>query len=137
MTNKKRGFIALMTVIVLGFVLYMTVLSLGSRSVGTRFILLDLEMKDVTDGLAAGCVQTSIIDIVNDPGHTISSSDWKIVDIKPYTCAVFSVDINTPTSGKSRIRATASTTRGITTNVEAIWDTVSEEIESYKEVAIF
>ena len=64
-----RGFIALISVIIIGFVLLLSVIALGGKGIAGRFNLLNLEYKNSSYQLASGCVQTAIIYIVNDPSY--------------------------------------------------------------------
>lgn len=111
--SNQSGFIALISVIILGFVLLIVVLTLGSKSVGTRFLLLDLERKDATKALAEGCVQVAIVAIVNNPSYSASNIS---VPVGENTCTIKSVSSGT-------IQATANVTGGATTNLEVEVDT--------------
>lgn len=139
-TNSQKGFIALISVIVLGFVLLITVLALGSRSLGTRFLLLDLERKNMSKSFAEGCVQVAIIKIVNDPKIVATPTtleEWEYPKVGSSHCYIYSVTPDNPTAPtQSTIKTTASSTNA-TTNLEVIWDISGERITSWKEVANF
>ena len=128
--KPQGGFIALISVIILGFVLLATVLMLGNRSIGTRFLLLDLERKDQSRALAEGCVQVAIIAIVNDPAYCVNSISCLtvpsvFVSVGSGTCTIVSVSSGT-------IKTTASVS-GATTNLVVEWDITNERISSWKE----
>ena len=126
--RDSNGFIALVSVIILGFVLFATVITLGSRSLGTRFLLLDLERKDITDGLAGGCLQVAIINIVGDPAY--EGNDFE-VNVGDKTCKIISV---TNHGAESMIR-TKGELNGVTTNYEAVWNKTQEKIISLVEIS--
>ncbi len=130
--NEQGGFVALISVIILGIVLMAAVLSLANRGLAQRFMFLDLERKDASDALAQGCLQSAIVAVVNDPTLTISSTNWKIVHIGSATCGIYSITPNTPSAGNSLIKTTASTSAA-TTNLEVVVGTTNGNIISWKE----
>jgi len=121
--TRNQGFIALISVIILGFVLLATVLMLGNRSIGTRFLLLDLERKDQSRALAEGCVQVAIIEIVNN--SVVPASYPKTIPVGSGTCTIKSVVSGT-------IKTTANVS-GATTNLQVSVDTSSGAIISWQE----
>ena len=128
--TRSDGFIALISVIILGFVLLATVLMLGNRSIGTRFLLLDLERKDSSYQLASGCVQVAIIEIVNN--SVVPASYPKLVWVdqdRTVSCMIESVAVS---GTVGTIKTTASST-GATTNLVVEWDITNEKISSWKE----
>ncbi len=122
-----------MSMIILGFVLLIAVITLGSRSLGTRFLLLELERKDASRSLAEACVQVGIIAVVNNPSFAVSSSNWKMVPVGSNTCGIYSV---TRSGVQNTIKATASST-GATTNLEIVVNNTTGGVVSWKEVGNF
>ena len=104
-----------------------TVLTLGNRSIGTRFLLLDLERKDSSYQLASGCVQVAIIEIVNN--SVVPASYPKTIPVGSGTCTIKSVVSGT-------IKTTANVS-GATTNLQVSVDTSSGAITSWREVQNF
>ena len=132
--NQKRGFIALLSMIILGFMLLLTVITLGNRSIGGRFILLDLERKEMSAELASVCVHVAVISLVNDPAYTVVSPVE--IPVGDNNCKIVSI---TPDDGLRIIQAQGVVPEvgGATTNIEAVWDTGAEEIDFWQEVAAF
>ncbi len=130
--NGQQGFIALISVIVLGFVLMITVLTLGSRGIGSRFALLDLERKEASDALARGCVEVARVVVVNDATYEIAPSAPVHVEVGSSQCTIRSIDAGTPSSGFSLVQVSASST-GATTNLEIVVDSATGNVNSWKE----
>ena len=128
--RTERGFFALITVTVLGLVFLFAVLTLAQQGIMGRFILLDVENKLRSEGLAEACVQASRIATVNDPQRAISNLT---VSIDTQTCTVVSLSPNTPASGSSRVR-TKGTASGATTNIEAVINSTTGAVTSWKEL---
>ena len=119
--------------IIIGFVVLLAVLTLGNRSVGGRFILLDLERKETSAELASACVQVAVIALVNDPLYTPPTSPYP-VPVGMNSCDL--ILIGHDGSGISKIQAHA-TVSGATTNVEVLWDEANERINSWQELPAF
>ncbi len=132
--NKSgAGFIALVSSIIIAVILLTAVVSLGSRGIAGRFILLDIENKQVSQALAEACVQSAVIAIVNDAEHAESDVS---VPVGTKTCTIVSVTPNTPISGQSTIKAKGES-RGATTNLEVVADSATANFISWQEVAAF
>ena len=107
--NAKRspesGFIALMSVIIISFVLLFAVFSIGQRGIASRFLLLDLERKIQSEELAKACVQIAIIGVANDSLYAVSAaSDIEQTVDDGIFCYIHSV---TPSGGQSIIETCA------------------------------
>lgn len=130
--NKKtaRGFFALITVTILGLVFLFAVLSLGQLGIIGRFMLLDLENKLKSEGLAEACVQSARIAVINDPLRSLANQS---VAVDSQTCVVVSLTPNTPSAGSSRVR-TKGVTNGATTNIEAVINAGTGAVSGWKEL---
>jgi len=129
----NRGFIALLSSILLSVILFAAVVSLGQRGIIGRFILLEGENKKISQALAEACVQVAIISIVNDAEYT-STNVTIPVDTK--TCTIVSATPNTPSAGQSRIR-TKGESHSATTNLEVVVNSTTANIFSWQEIASF
>jgi len=130
MQNFEGGYIALISVIIITFILFIAVFSLAQFGITSRFSLLDLENKSESEQLAAGCVQVAIIAIVNDPAYEAALVPVTVDDGE---CTIESVEVDTPSSGLSTIKTSAVVT-GATTNLEVVWEQSGEDITSWEEV---
>ena len=131
--HHKRcgGFIALVSSIIIAVILLTAVVSLGSRGIAGRFILLDIENKQISQALAEACVQVAIIKIVNDAEYAGLGVS---VPVGTKTCTI--VSVTTPPGGESIIQASANV-NGATTNLVVKVDTVNVDIQSWEEVGSF
>ena len=68
----ERGFVALMSVIIISAILLVLVFTLGVSSFLNRFDVLDTENKRVSVALAEACVNTAMIKIAQNPQYGIS-----------------------------------------------------------------
>ena len=66
-TNK--GFMALMSAIIISFILLLIVTSLGFTSFYGRSNILDFELKERSSALAEACGDMAILKITNDPAY--------------------------------------------------------------------
>jgi hypothetical protein len=111
MCTHQKGFVALITVLILSAVLMVGVVSLAQFGITARYSLLDLENKTKSENLANACVAVARIAVVNDPAFTATN---KIVAVGTETCTIESV---TSVSGNKRVKVSAIV-RGATTNYQ-------------------
>jgi len=128
--GSNRGFISLISAIVIGLVIMLAVITLAQRGIAGRFLLLDFESKEISSGLAAACVETARIAIANDPAYQTASTS---VAVGSGSCMLVSVARDTPTVGQSRIETTGED-RGATTNLRVVVDAATLDIVSWVEV---
>jgi hypothetical protein len=107
----QKGFVALITVLILSAVLMVGVVTLAQYSITARYSLLDLENKTKSENLANACVAVARIAVVNDP---LFSATNKIVAVGSETCTIESVT----TSGSNRRVKVSAVVRGATTNYQ-------------------
>lgn len=67
--THERGFIALVSVVVMSAILLVLLLTLGVSSFLNRFDVLDTENKRVSLGLAEACVNMAMIKIAENPSY--------------------------------------------------------------------
>ena len=65
----KRGFVALITAIILSLILIVITVTLNQSGFFTRSILVDSENKERSVGLAEACVDVAILRLANDPTY--------------------------------------------------------------------
>ncbi len=130
-TNNPRGFIALISVIVVSFVLIIAVVTLGMRGMTGRFYLLDVERKQISQALAESCVTIGILKIAVDPDYSATNVT---AQVGSDTCTIVSVTPNTPVSTQATIVA-RGVKDGATTNLKVVVDEVSATAVSWLETA--
>ncbi|MBX4192458.1 hypothetical protein KW798_03160 [Candidatus Parcubacteria bacterium] len=124
----NRGFIALISVLIISAVLLALVLSVSFNGLSSRFALLDIEHKIESQKLAEGCVQTGIIVVANDSLRVVTN---RLVKIGKGQC-MLTVSPSTPVSGKSQIDATASSSDAAT-NLRVTLDSSTASVLSWSE----
>jgi Tfp pilus assembly protein PilX len=100
-TTHNRGFVALITVLILSAVLMVGVVSLAQYGITARYSLLDIENKTKSENLASACVAVARIAVVNDPQWSTTN---KIVAVETSSCTIESV---TSVSGNRRVKVSA------------------------------
>jgi hypothetical protein len=124
----QRGFIALISVVIISVVLLAAVISFAQFGVQGRITLLDIANKGQSERLAYGCLQVALIAISNDP---LITKGYTIVPVGTGQCAIESI---AAASGISTVRVSASSTKA-TTNIEARVTSSTAGIISVQELA--
>jgi hypothetical protein len=132
-TDKKSGFVALIAILAISIALFFVILTSGQRGISGRLMLLDVERKAQSEGLAEACVNVARIAIVNDPLYDAGETS---VSIGNTPCLIISVEPNIPSSGESRIHA-KGTVMGATTNIEAVVSNISGDVVLWRETPSF
>ncbi len=131
---QNDGFIALISSLIVGLVLLFAVVSLGYIGISGRFLLLDIENKKISEGVAEGCVQYAIIKIVNDSAYAVTDHTEPV---GTFFCGVERVEFDVPSPGLSTITA-SSTVRGAVTNLVVTIDNIPPyTIHSWKEIPVY
>ncbi len=109
----KRGFIALLTTIIISFVLLTIVVAVSFMGFFGRFNILGSEAKERSSALAEACIQTAILKFSQD--NSYNGNDWIFVNnTSCFICSGISA-----VSGGNRIRVQASSSDAYT-NLEVI-----------------
>lgn len=130
--RSGRGFIALMSVIILTVTLLLAVVALGSRGIMGRLALLDFDRKTVSQSLAESCVAVAQIYVANDANY--SASGVTVPVGYQHTCTLILVSPNTPVSGQSTIK-TSGIVRGATTYLKVVVNSSTLATISWLETA--
>lgn len=69
MHTTQSGFVALMTVILIGAILLILIFTLGVSSFFSRYSVLDMENKRASLSLAEGCVNAALLKIAQNPAY--------------------------------------------------------------------
>lgn len=89
--QKNRGFVALITSVIISAVLLMVAINLSLTGFYARSNLLDFELKEMSYHLAEACIDTAILKLINNPNYNPTSES---VDINEYKCAIESITGN-------------------------------------------
>lgn len=104
MNISSRGFIALISIIIMSVVLLASTLSLAQFGIANRYFILDLENKNASEKLAEACVHMARIYAYNDPLANISTTSKPVGDA---SCLIMSVRQNSASSTESILYARA------------------------------
>lgn len=127
--KTSRGFIAIISVIILSVVLLAAAVSLAQYGVTTRYAMLDLERKGESETLASACVEVARIAVMNDPLYSMSFPGLSInVGTSTKTCR-----IETVSGGVVKVSASST---GAVTNLKATINTTTGNITKLEESPI-
>lgn len=87
--EPRKGFVALITAIVLSVILMTVTVSLNQVGFLARSEVLDSEYKDRSSALAEACVDTALLKLANDPAYTVTTPTS--VTVGSDTCSIDSV----------------------------------------------
>jgi len=124
--TSHNGFIALISSIVISFVLLVSVLSLGEQTIHARLLLLTLSHKEQSARAANACLTIARITLLNNPSYT--TEDRAV--FSPHERCTFSISENA--AGHIEIFSRAQIYQA-TTNLFTIVDTLTGEILSQEE----
>lgn len=99
--QTQKGFVALMSIIIMSVVLLATTLSLAQFGIASRYFILDLENKSASERLAEACVHVARIAAYNDPLTDITN---KVVPVGSESCTITNIN---PDSDESIIEVAA------------------------------
>ena len=110
---KSKGFIALISTIIISAILLLVATSLSSASFYNRSNILDAELKERSFALAEGCVDAAVLKLAKNFNYS-PASGGETVDIGADTCTIQSVEA----SSAGKIIKTRSEYRNFVTNLE-------------------
>jgi hypothetical protein len=128
--REQRGFVALISILMLSVVMLATTLSLAQFGLANRSFLLDLENKQRSEKLAEACVHYARISVYNDPTY---DADGVTFPVDTESCTLVSV---TPGGGQSIVRAQGMVHNAIT-NIEVAVDTATGSFLTWEEKVSF
>jgi len=129
---RQRGFIVLISAIVISFVLLISVVAVAQKGVTGRYLLLTLENKSISAAAAEGCIEIARVKIASNASYTVLSSAPVTLPVGSGSCTITSVTI----SGSNSIVSTTASSTGATTNLVATVHSATGDIVSWSEVAV-
>lgn len=124
-TQKKGGFAALVTAIVMSLILILVTITLNRSGFFARSAILEAEFKETSSALAEACVDAALLRLAITPTYT----GPEVVSIGENECTIRPIISNT-------IETTAEH-RGSVTNLEVIFNPSDLSIVSWSEVVSF
>ena len=129
--KTQKGFIALISILIISAVLLATTISLGQFGIASRYFILHLEQKAVSEKLADGCVHIERIKVFNDPFYEVDTPlSYPIGD---EACTVFDVSAD---GNESTLEVGAQTGDAVT-NLQVVVNNETGDFVSWTEVASF
>ena len=129
--HSNRGFVALISVLIISAVLLATTLSLAQFGIANRFFILHLEEKMVSEKFADACVHIARIYAYNDPAY--ESNTPMSIEVAGGTCVIESIAAEDSES----IIEVSATRNDAVTNFQVVVDNTDGTFISWNEVVSF
>lgn len=129
-TVSQAGFIALISVILISFVLITFAVSIGLSGYLGRSNQLDSEFKEQSIASAEACIEKAVADLVagNPTAGTVTFGGGA------YTCTIMSITEDLPISGQMTIKA-QGIYKNSYTNLVVVVDGTTQAVISWREFA--
>jgi len=131
--NRKheRGFIAIVSVIIITVVLLIVVVSASLTGFYSRFNVLDFELKERSAAAAESCANQALLNLAGDPSYTGGS----LLSLNSLdSCRVGPVSDTTDTPPKKQFKVQATSSDAVT-NLFIVADPDTLGIISWREIA--
>lgn len=134
-SGNEKGYIALISVIIVAAILMVITFTLGFRSFMSRINILEAEFKERSIGLAEACMDTAIIRLQDDSDYTVSLPGISVI-VGDESCFIKSISNTWPKIIRVQAKSPQSGGKISYTNLEVTVSLVSEvvTVESWKEV---
>lgn len=129
MNKRDRGFIALMSAIIISAILMMIVIQLSYSGFNSRYNILNSEYKEQGNALAEACVDHAFLELANNANYA-GNSTTTIAGNECYIGAVTA-------AGSQRTFKTRAIHKGTHTNLRVTVDTSNVTVVSWEELATF
>ena len=112
---ENKGYIALMSAIIVSAILLVISVSLGVGGFFSRFNVLDKEYKQKSQALAEGCLQAAMVKWALNPNFSAGN-----INIGGDICTIASIQNNTPVVGQLTIQTSAVYHQAVTNIKEVV-----------------
>lgn len=129
--RKQKGFIALISAIIISAILILVSTVASFRSFFGRSNILDAELKEQSVAMAEACADQALLEIANDPSY---SGNATTTLAGSYECYIGSIPAP---SGGQIIFKTRSYYRDFYTNLKIVINTSDLSIVSWEEISNF
>lgn len=129
--RSDRGFVALISAIIISAVLLLVIAASGLTTFYSRFNILDFELKERSNAVADACVDEALLQIAEgiDPSGAVLSLSQN----PPDQCRIGTVTGSNQQTFK--VQATSSDTA--VTNLQVTFDTSNFSVVSWQEIPTF
>jgi hypothetical protein len=131
-SKNKRGFIALISAIIISALLLTITLGLGFSGFFSRFNIFDSESKERSLALAEACVNMAILKLATDKDYAVTVADHAILVNDTETCSIVSLSPPPTRTFPITIRTNAIMNKAHT-NLEVVIDS-NYKITSWQEI---
>lgn len=128
--NSHKGFIALMSAVIISAVLMLTVVAGALSGIYARSNVLDAELKSRSRAVADACLEQALLLVTNDPGYGSSAPETEYQKFNSIDACELTVSGAAPTK---TISVQGSSTKAVT-NLSATYDTDTKALSSLAEV---
>jgi CRISPR/Cas system CSM-associated protein Csm5 (group 7 of RAMP superfamily) len=129
-THLEAGFIALMSVLLISFMLITFAVSVGISGFLGRYNQLDSEIKEQSIASAGACVEKAIADLVGDNPTTGTVTFGGGL----YSCTIVAILADTPSAGETTIKS-QGVYKNSYTNLVVVVDSTTQATLSWREYA--
>jgi hypothetical protein len=126
---SQSGYIALISAVIISFLIMGIALTLSLTSFFNRSDLLDSEFKEMSGSLSEACVSTALLKIAQNESYAGNES----VVIGDYNCSILPLE----SAGGQKIVKTSATVQNSTTNFKVIIDQITLQVISWEEIPAF
>lgn len=130
----EQGYIALVSAIVISFLLITITVSLGLSGFFGRFDILDSESKERSSALTEACIDTAILKLAENINYSLTPDDHAI-PVEGDTCNIVSISPNPTRTFPITIQTQACINKSVT-NLSVIIDS-NFDITSWEELPNF
>lgn len=88
-SNQQRGFMALISTIIISVILLSMAVSLNLTNFYTQSNMLDAEFKEISFNLAESCTQIALLKLIKNPSY---HPDNEVASINGNTCTIISIN---------------------------------------------
>ncbi len=127
--NNQKGFVALISIIIIMSVLLVISVSLSLTSFNTRFNVGDAEYKKKSSALAEACLDAQLLKLAQGVIIIYPAT----VSVGSDSCTIISKQDNVPTSGQSTIKTKAVFQQSIT-NLEFVVNSSNFSLINWQEL---
>lgn len=127
--KSQRGYIALISVIIISAVLIIITFATSFGAFFARFNSLDGEFKKQSAALAEGCIDTALLQLARDPNNTATET----FTIGAGVCSIVSIQLNSPASGQVAIKSQAIVHNAVT-NIAVVASRANLSLVSWEEL---
>ena len=127
---NERGFIALISTIIISAVLLLVIASAGLISIYSRYNIFDSELKQRSDAAADACADEGLYQLAQDPSYTGGTLSLNSLD----QCRIGKV--SSP-GGNFQFEVQATSSNTAVTNLQIVANSGDLSIISWQEIANF